>query len=123
MKSFERCCRDISHSITIVGYAGTWYTRFIMIGYKLAIAHIFVINACTNYASHHNVAAAYFVMAGISRIMEARNKYLPSSNADDDAHDKKSNKRKNRKKSVKNNDNEMEEMEEETNGSEKDAGD
>mmetsp|Transcript_22868 Transcript_22868/g.49471 ORF Transcript_22868/g.49471 Transcript_22868/m.49471 type:complete len:123 (-) Transcript_22868:2337-2705(-) len=69
LKSFERACSDISHSITIVGYA----------------------------------AAAYLVMTGVSRLMEARNKgRLPPPNHDE--HQKR-NKKKNKKKHDKDMDN------------------
>jgi hypothetical protein len=44
LRSFELSCREISHSLLVVGYG----------------------------------AAAFLVMAGVARIMEAKNKRLPS---------------------------------------------
>ena len=48
LKSFERACSDVSHSLTLVGYA----------------------------------LSAYLVMAGVAKLMETRNKRLPSSKYD-----------------------------------------
>merc|ERR1712129_64731 len=76
LQSFERACDNISHSISIVGYA----------------------------------AAAYFVMTGISRIIEARNKRLPPPLQDEEK--MKKNKRKRDKKKQSKNDHVNEEWEE-----------
>ena len=66
LKSFERACSDISHSITLVGYA----------------------------------AAAYLVMSGVSKLIEARNsnKCLKSTSYYDDDDDEDNKKRNTKRK-------------------------
>ena len=74
LKSFERACNDISHSITLVGYA----------------------------------AAAYLVMSGVSKLIEARNsnKCLKSTSYYDDDDDEDNKKRNTKRKNEKRTNNE-----------------
>ena len=73
LKSFERACSDISHSITLVGYA----------------------------------AAAYLVMSGVSKLIEARNsnKCLKSTSYYDDDDDEDNKKRNTKRKNEENTNN------------------
>ena len=86
LKSFDKACGDISRSITIMGYAGEiiswvcWCWILLQDVMRCASNH-------TNTALSSPLAAAYLLMAGLSKLIEARirSKCLPSSTEDDDS--------------------------------------